>query len=146
MLATVLGHPSTTRETLPRALRVYDEIRRPAAHAASAATRLNGRYFSFTAEGLDFDRYSGPQQWDQLQKLFGKIVKNWEWSAFSSAGNARQSDFVYSSLDDIYRQGYSGCATDVDDVSGRMAWGPIFFSIGQLYNVSDEIAFSACSS
>lgn len=83
ILATVLGHRRTTRANLPRALRIFDEIRRPAATAVVEASRMNGRYFSFEVDGIDFARYSGPQLWDKLQNLSGALVKNWEWSAFS---------------------------------------------------------------
>ncbi|KAL0954169.1 hypothetical protein HGRIS_005302 [Hohenbuehelia grisea] len=37
ILATLLGHPRTTRGTISRALKVYDEIRRPFAHTAPIA-------------------------------------------------------------------------------------------------------------
>ncbi|KAF8217161.1 hypothetical protein K438DRAFT_1748263 [Mycena galopus ATCC 62051] len=80
ILATVLGHQRTTRENLPRALRIFDEIRRPAALGVAEASRLNGRYFSFEVDGVDFDRYTGPQLWDKLQTLNMAIVKNWEWA------------------------------------------------------------------
>ncbi|KAJ7135676.1 hypothetical protein C8R44DRAFT_696002 [Mycena epipterygia] len=90
ILATVLGHPSTTRETLPRALRAFDQVRRPAAAAVVEASRKNGRYFSFELDGLDFNRYAGPQLWDKLQKLHGAIVKNWEWTWSTSVDGSIQ--------------------------------------------------------
>ncbi|KAJ7227879.1 salicylate hydroxylase [Mycena haematopus] len=58
ILATVLGHRRTTRENLPRALRIFDEIRRPATTNVVEGSRMNGRYFSFEMEGVDFDRYT----------------------------------------------------------------------------------------
>ncbi|KAJ7736563.1 hypothetical protein DFH07DRAFT_99322 [Mycena maculata] len=90
ILATVLGHRSTTRENLARALRVYDEIRRPAALGVVEASRLNGRYFSLAVDGIDFDHYAGPQLWDKLQKLYGAIVKNWEWTWATSVDGSVQ--------------------------------------------------------
>jgi len=90
ILATVLGHRSTTRENLPRALRIFDEIRRPAATGVAEASRMNGRYFSFEVDGVDFDRYTGPQLWDKLQKLHGCLVKNWEWTWTTSVDGSIQ--------------------------------------------------------
>ncbi|KAJ6513511.1 hypothetical protein DFH09DRAFT_1197196 [Mycena vulgaris] len=90
ILATVLGHPSTTRETLPRALRVFDEIRRPAAVGVVEASRMNGRYHSFEVDGVDLNRYSGPQLWDKLQKVYTAIVKNWEWTWTTSIDGSIQ--------------------------------------------------------
>ncbi|KAJ7698138.1 hypothetical protein B0H17DRAFT_1051225 [Mycena rosella] len=90
ILATVLGHPSTTRETIPRALRIFDEIRRPAAAGVMEACRLNGRYFSFELDGVDLDHYAGPQLWDKLQKLHGAVVKNWEWAWTTSVDGSIQ--------------------------------------------------------
>ncbi|KAJ7097196.1 hypothetical protein B0H15DRAFT_33887 [Mycena belliarum] len=80
ILATVLGHPSTTRETVPRALRIFDEIRRPVAAGVAEGSRVNGQYFSLAVEGVDFDRYSGKQLWDKLQGMHAEVVKNWEWT------------------------------------------------------------------
>ncbi|KAJ7923437.1 hypothetical protein B0H13DRAFT_1979817 [Mycena leptocephala] len=80
ILATVLGHRSTIRANVPRALQIFDEIRRPAAAAVMEGSRMNGRYFSFEVDGVDFDRCTGPQLWDNLQKLNSALVKNWEWT------------------------------------------------------------------
>ncbi|KAJ7625713.1 hypothetical protein FB45DRAFT_922131 [Roridomyces roridus] len=93
ILATVLGHPSTTRETLARALRIHDEIRRPAALGVQESSRLNGRYFSFSADGVghDFERCQGTQLWDRLQKLHGLVVKNWEWAWATSVDGSIQN-------------------------------------------------------
>ncbi|KAJ7304548.1 hypothetical protein DFH08DRAFT_985774 [Mycena albidolilacea] len=90
ILATVLGHRRTTRANLPRALRIFDEIRRPAATAVVEASRMNGRYFSFEVDGIDFARYSGPQLWDKLQNLSGALVKNWEWTWTTSVDGSIQ--------------------------------------------------------
>ncbi|KAF7370090.1 Salicylate hydroxylase [Mycena sanguinolenta] len=90
ILATVLGHPRTTRENIPRALRIFDEIRRPATAGVVEGSRMNGRYFSFEIEGVDFDRYTGAQLWDQLQKLKSTVVKKWEWTWNSSIDDSIQ--------------------------------------------------------
>ncbi|KAJ6481082.1 hypothetical protein C8R45DRAFT_320629 [Mycena sanguinolenta] len=91
ILATVLGHPRTTRENIPRALRIFDEIRRPAAAGVAEGSRMNGRYFSFEIEGVDFDRYTGSQLWDQLQMLKSTVVKKWEWTWNSSIDDSIQA-------------------------------------------------------
>ncbi|KAJ7115024.1 hypothetical protein C8R44DRAFT_676103 [Mycena epipterygia] len=91
ILATVLGHPLTTRETLPRALRAYDAIRRPAADVVAEGSRMNGRYFSLDLDsGVDFDRYEGPQLVEQLLKVHGAVVKNWEWAWTTSVDDSIQ--------------------------------------------------------
>ncbi|KAJ7923468.1 hypothetical protein B0H13DRAFT_1979915 [Mycena leptocephala] len=90
ILATVLGHRSTTRANIPRALQIFDEIRRPAAAAVMEASRMNGRYFSFEVDGVDFDRCTGPQLWDNLQKLNSALVKNWEWTWTTSVDGSIQ--------------------------------------------------------
>ncbi|KAJ7031865.1 hypothetical protein C8F04DRAFT_1109318 [Mycena alexandri] len=90
VLATVLGHRSTTRQTLPRSLRVFDEIRRPVAAGVVESSRMNGRYFSLEVDGVDFNRYAGPQLWDNLQKLNSTIVKNWEWTWTTSVDGSIQ--------------------------------------------------------
>ncbi|KAJ7289283.1 hypothetical protein C8J57DRAFT_428970 [Mycena rebaudengoi] len=90
ILATALGHRSTTRETLPRALRVFDEVRRPAATAVMEKSRMAGRYFSFDVDGVDFDRLAGPQLWDKLQKLAGVVTQNWEWTWTTSVDTSIQ--------------------------------------------------------
>lgn len=43
LLATVLGHPSTTLETIPRALAVYDKLRRSFSCEVAVRSMLSGR-------------------------------------------------------------------------------------------------------
>ncbi|KAJ6614102.1 hypothetical protein B0H10DRAFT_175574 [Mycena sp. CBHHK59/15] len=90
ILATVLGHRSTTRETLERALRAFDEVRRPAAAGVQERSRMAGRYFSFDVDGLDFDHLAGPQLWDRLQMLAAAFTKNWEWTWTTSVDSSVQ--------------------------------------------------------
>jgi len=80
LLATVLGHPGTNRNNVHRALKVYDAIRRPAAHTAVEMSRINGRYFTFELDGVDLDTVHPRQQWDSLQRIGKAVVKNWEWA------------------------------------------------------------------
>lgn len=80
MLATLLGHPCTTLDTIPRALQVYNAVRRPYANQVAERSRVNGHYFTMQYNGVDFDRISGDEQWDQLQGLGDAITRNWEWA------------------------------------------------------------------
>ncbi|ESK89129.1 hypothetical protein Moror_5271 [Moniliophthora roreri MCA 2997] len=90
ILATVLGHPRTTRENVHCALRVYDEIRRPMAHRVQENTRQNGRYYSFKLDGIDLDRLDPGEQWDILQRMGKKFVNNWKWAWTTSIDDAVQ--------------------------------------------------------
>lgn len=92
LLATLLGHPKTTKQTLTRALAIFDEIRRPAALKIAEKSRLNGQYFTFKVDGLNFDRLRGQQQWDKLQLLGNTFTKNWEWAWTTSVmGSVEQA-------------------------------------------------------
>ncbi|EEB89088.1 hypothetical protein MPER_12861, partial [Moniliophthora perniciosa FA553] len=90
ILALVLGHPRTTRKDVHRALRIYDEIRRPMAHRVQENTRQNGRYYSFELDGIDLDQLDPDEQWDILQRMGKKFVKNWEWAWTTSVDDAVQ--------------------------------------------------------
>ncbi|KAF8888107.1 salicylate hydroxylase [Infundibulicybe gibba] len=79
-LATLLGHPATTRETLHRALRIYDQVRRPYALRMQEKSRLNGRYFTMNVDGLNFDTLSGDRLREKLHQLGETFTKNWEWA------------------------------------------------------------------
>ncbi|KAJ7065673.1 hypothetical protein C8F01DRAFT_1126365 [Mycena amicta] len=89
LLACLLGNPATTVHTLPRALRAFDQTRRPAATKVAEASRMAGRYFSFAVDQVDFsftcdwgcpDAGLSPAGWEILQKLHSAVVKNWEWT------------------------------------------------------------------
>lgn len=80
VLATLLGHSCTTVDTIPRALQVYNAVRRPYANQVAERSHLNGRYFTLEYNGVDFDQLSGEEQLDQLQGLGNAITRNWEWS------------------------------------------------------------------
>lgn len=80
MIATLLGHPATTRESVPHALRVFDHVRRPLAEKVWHKSRLNGQYFTFSVNSADFSNLKGEQLWGKLQMLGKTFTKNWEWS------------------------------------------------------------------
>lgn len=70
ILATALGHSNTTRETLDRALEVYDTIRRPVALAVQENSRKSGHYACMRLEGVSFENRTDPKElWEDLQIL-----------------------------------------------------------------------------
>ena len=78
LLATVLGHPATTKHSLSRALYIYDAIRRPAALRVMEKSRFNGQYFSF--HKLELNSLDDEGQMAKLQQLGVAVAKNWEWA------------------------------------------------------------------
>jgi salicylate hydroxylase len=79
ILSTVLGHRLTTRETISRALRIYDHIRRPFSHNAQERARLNGQYFTFNCKEMNFDNIPERELIPKLKILGQTFSKNWEW-------------------------------------------------------------------
>ncbi|KDR80975.1 hypothetical protein GALMADRAFT_1117498 [Galerina marginata CBS 339.88] len=90
ILGTLLGHPRTTRETIARALSIYDHIRRPFALKAQERSRLNGQYFTLCTQEIDFNAVSEHEILSKL-KILGQIfTKNWEWAWTTSLGGSVQ--------------------------------------------------------
>lgn len=48
-------------------------------------SRLNGQYFSLHVGSQGFDRLSGRDLADKLQRLGDTFTKNWEWAWTTSA-------------------------------------------------------------
>ncbi|KAF7292565.1 hypothetical protein MIND_01153800 [Mycena indigotica] len=101
ILARILGHPSTTVEKLPRALRIFDQVRRPAAQHVGRVSRLAGRYFSFELDGtgkhVDFAADFGhagvgidPAGWEILQQIYKQVEDNWRWAWTTSVDDVEQ--------------------------------------------------------
>jgi len=67
LLATVLGHPSTTLETIPRALAVYDKIRRPFSSEIAVLSMQSARTLSAWHAG-------------DLADLGERMTKEREWA------------------------------------------------------------------
>ncbi|KAF8159235.1 salicylate hydroxylase [Crassisporium funariophilum] len=86
ILSTVIGHPFTTRETIARALRVYDHVRRPFAQKVHERARLNGLYFTFNCREIDFDTVPEQEILSKLRILGQIFTKNWEWAWSTSLG------------------------------------------------------------
>ncbi|KAF8452743.1 salicylate hydroxylase [Boletus edulis BED1] len=76
LLATVLGHPSTKLETIPRALAVYDKLRRPFSSDVALRAKTNGQMSVWQARDIP------------LAKLGEIMTKNWEWAWLSELDGA----------------------------------------------------------
>jgi len=68
LLATVLGHPSTTLETIPRALAVYDKLRREFSSDVAVHAMLSGRMSAWQAGDIS------------LAEFGERMTKDWEWA------------------------------------------------------------------
>ncbi|KZT01893.1 uncharacterized protein LAESUDRAFT_815649 [Laetiporus sulphureus 93-53] len=53
VLAAILAHLRVTRETVPQALQVYDQIRRPFSQSVAAKSRAVGHIFDLRGEGME---------------------------------------------------------------------------------------------
>ncbi|KAF9524405.1 salicylate hydroxylase [Crepidotus variabilis] len=80
MLATVLGHPTTTQANISRSLSIYDRIRRPFSHRVQERAKLNGLYFTFSCLEIKFDQVPEDKLLSKLKLLGQVFTKNWEWS------------------------------------------------------------------
>ncbi|KAF5379482.1 hypothetical protein D9615_006637 [Tricholomella constricta] len=78
VLATLLGHPSTTRETLHRALHIFDVVRRPKALEVAEKSRRNGQLFML--QDQSFEALSKKAIQDTLSALSEEFTKTWEWA------------------------------------------------------------------
>ncbi|EMD39109.1 hypothetical protein CERSUDRAFT_104377 [Gelatoporia subvermispora B] len=83
VLSTLLGHPLTTLATLPRALQIYDAIRRPFAQHVAKVSRDNGLLFTMNYPGLTIDSPADDVP-RKLTELSSHIKKKWEWAWESS--------------------------------------------------------------
>lgn len=80
ILATLLGHRNTTIAMIPRALKVYDAVRRPAAQRIATASRENGLLYTLNYPGLMFEHGDGEQSTKLLSEIAIRIRKSWEWA------------------------------------------------------------------
>ncbi|KAG6810474.1 hypothetical protein H0H92_011709 [Tricholoma furcatifolium] len=88
ILATVLGHPSTTRATLHDALQIFDNIRRPQAQRVAEMARRNGRLFTFHER--DLDCLSNGAVTKELRLISEEFTRNWEWAWSTSPESSKQ--------------------------------------------------------
>ncbi|KAF8229500.1 FAD/NAD(P)-binding domain-containing protein [Tricholoma matsutake] len=75
MLATLLGHPLTTLDTVSRALGIYDAVRRPIAMDVAERSLINGRLFGLQLPGVPLD-----EDPTRLPELGEAIKDNWKWT------------------------------------------------------------------
>ncbi|KAG1886734.1 hypothetical protein F4604DRAFT_1284843 [Suillus subluteus] len=75
LLATVLGHKATTLDTVPRALAIYDKLRRPFSSDVALRSRFNGQLCAFQTNV-------------PLHELGKTITKNWEWAWLTELDDA----------------------------------------------------------
>ncbi|KAF8072155.1 hypothetical protein FPV67DRAFT_1748853 [Lyophyllum atratum] len=75
ILATLLGHHLTTLESVPSALAIYDQIRRPVAMEVAQRSLINGRLFGLQLPGVPLD--NDPER---LPELGDAIKENWKWT------------------------------------------------------------------
>lgn len=99
MLSEILAHPSTTRETLSRALEAYDHVRVPFSNHVLHGSHSSGKMYEFWHEvGADYDalRPAIAHQWDwvdtegpeqQLERALRWMQGNREESMVSTASN-----------------------------------------------------------
>ncbi|KAF8075333.1 hypothetical protein FPV67DRAFT_1728536 [Lyophyllum atratum] len=88
ILATLLGHPTTTRDVLHRALGAFDQVRRPKALEIAARSRRNGQLFTFHGQGLE----GLPEDalLSKLRALSEEFTRNWEWAWTTSIDGSVQ--------------------------------------------------------
>ncbi|KAL0956449.1 hypothetical protein HGRIS_002597 [Hohenbuehelia grisea] len=90
-LACLLGDSRTTVETIPEALKAYDQTIRPLARQAAEASALNGKYFTLQESVVKVNQDSARSSDKDRERLseVGRLVEvNWQWAW---VGNAEDS-------------------------------------------------------
>jgi len=80
LLATLLGHSRTTFGSAPRALQVYDTVRRPFTSEISRRNRLAGRQLMLFGNSAEWNSCTADVLKNRLQELGGAITSNWDWA------------------------------------------------------------------
>ncbi len=83
VLAALLTHPSMTRESIPRALKIYEKVRLPHANEIQRRSRENGRLYEFVPSEQHPHLSAGANNADvdQLVKdIVDVAVENWKWA------------------------------------------------------------------
>ncbi|KZT01894.1 FAD/NAD(P)-binding domain-containing protein [Laetiporus sulphureus 93-53] len=83
VLAAVLAHPRVTRETLPQALQVYDQIRRPFSQWVATNSRAAGQIYDLRGEGMEKltleESIAGGVSKAQLESMEKTLQSMFEW-------------------------------------------------------------------
>ncbi|KIY70414.1 FAD/NAD(P)-binding domain-containing protein [Cylindrobasidium torrendii FP15055 ss-10] len=83
MLATILGHPSTHKGNLEKALSVYDAVRRPFSQHVARMSRFAAQIGTLNwPEGLpnNLDELEGDEWLRVIRKVPETAAANWEWA------------------------------------------------------------------
>lgn len=112
VLAALLAHPRTDRETLGRALEAYDAVRVPVAQEVARKSRLNGLLYELNAgvgPGSEFDpgRDGGGEdevseeekEGERLAALAAAIMEihKWEWEE-PAEGQPREAVRLFEAM------------------------------------------------
>lgn len=91
----MLGHPSTTKDTLGRALHAYDVVRRPFAQSVAAGSWENGLLMTFNHPEFPLTGHESEEEKNAiLDRTVQRIAVNMEW-----ASKTRIEDDVQCALD-----------------------------------------------
>ena len=86
ILASILSNPLVTKETLPEALKVYDEVRRPFANEIVRKSAASGRLYEFNEpESIiveDFGKTEkvGESDAGLLWNVGHSVCDRWKWA------------------------------------------------------------------
>ncbi|TFY53781.1 hypothetical protein EVJ58_g9254 [Rhodofomes roseus] len=80
LLATLLGHSKTNLSTLTRALKIYDEVRRPYAQLVAETSRECGMLFTFNYPGFSSRDFGEGSDADKLRTIAETIRRKWSWA------------------------------------------------------------------
>ncbi|KXN86198.1 Salicylate hydroxylase, partial [Leucoagaricus sp. SymC.cos] len=83
ILATLLGHKSTTLANVQAALNIYDIVRRPVAEEVAERSLVNGRLFGLQLAGLDADTET-----ERLPEIGEAVKENWKWTWTTTADSS----------------------------------------------------------
>ncbi|KAF8996048.1 salicylate 1-monooxygenase [Cyathus striatus] len=83
-LGSLLGHPSTTKETLPLVLSIYDKYRRPFSMDVANRSFVNGQYYTFANDQFDYIGCTVEEKATRLKEVGEAITTNWEWAWFTT--------------------------------------------------------------
>lgn len=94
ILATILAHPAVTLATLPAALAVYDDVRRPFSQGVQEASEKNGRNYQLRRAGWENvsaeDSRAGRYPRELLDVLVRELSEITAWTRETSILSERE--------------------------------------------------------